>query len=226
MTNPYIQSLIALHQQHADPEKAREMKRYMKGQYEYFGIQAPQRRALLKQFLAEQGLPPASELQSIVRTLWAAPQRELQYVAVELLIRFKKSWTPEWLPLFETLITAKSWWDTVDFISSDLVGELFRRFPEQIRPTTARWMDSGNMWLQRTALIFQRRYKHQTDRELLFDYCTRCAGSKEFFIRKAIGWALREYAKTDPAAVVAFVKSHKLSPLSEREAVRRIKDEG
>lgn len=126
----------------------------------------------------------------------------------------------ERIDLYEYLIVNKSWWDTIDYSASNLVGVHFQKFPELIQPYTEKWMDSGNMWLQRTSLLFQLKYKKATDLELLTDYIHQLQGSKEFFINKAIGWILREYSKTNAAWVVDFVNSNQLAPLSHREALK------
>ena len=126
------------------------------------------------------------------------------------------------LPLVEELITTKSWWDTVDILAIHVVGPILKAHPKEIRKWNKRWMTSDNLWLNRTAILFQLTWKEETDKELLFANIERHADHKDFFIRKAIGWSLRTLAETDPAAVKAFVRSHTLAPLSEREALRKI----
>ncbi|MCK5077528.1 MAG: DNA alkylation repair protein, partial [Calditrichia bacterium] len=120
----------------------------------------------------------------------------------------------------------KSWWDTVDFIATNLVGPLFEKYSELIIPYTKKWMDSGNIWLQRTSILFQLKYKEKTDFKLIIGFIQQCSSSNEFFIQKAIGWILREYSKTDASTVIEFVKNNKLAPLSEREALKWLKNQG
>ncbi|MBK7987751.1 MAG: DNA alkylation repair protein [Ignavibacteria bacterium] len=121
------------------------------------------------------------------------------------------------------MILMTSWWDTTDAISSGIIGEYLRKqSQDRIRTYAEHLMKSDNMWLQRTALIFQRKYKDQTDKELLFSLCERLSESKEFFIRKGMGWALREYAYREPELVRDFVLSHSVSPLTRREALKDI----
>jgi 3-methyladenine DNA glycosylase AlkD len=117
------------------------------------------------------------------------------------------------------MLTTRSWWDSVDWISK-LVGQHFRRYPALIRPVTARWMDSGLLWLQRCCLIFQLFYKDKTDTELLFEYIRRVSRSKEFFLQKGAGWALRQYSRTNPEAVRQFIENTPLAPLTKREGLR------
>ncbi len=220
--NAYLIPLQKLFEANANEEIALYMKKYMKGQYDYFGIKSPERRELKAQFLLQYGYPETGQLDAITRECWKLPQREYQYFIMEILERFAKKAEAERIGLYEFMIETKSWWDTVDFIAANLVGIHFRKYPEQIVPYTKKWMDSGNMWLQRTSLLFQLRYKKETNLELLMDYIGRLQGSKEFFINKAIGWALREYSKTDPDWVKNYVASHSLAPLSHREALKRI----
>lgn len=223
--SPPLQALTHLFEQHAHAEQARQMRAYLKDKFDMYGIKTPLRRQLSKEFIqlwrkANERIPTSLLLQ-----LWAMPQREYQYVALDLLDKYKRSSRPEDLQLFETLILDKSWWDTVDALASHQVGWLFLRHGELIDAATAKWMDSGNMWLQRTCLLYQLGYKNQTNWPRLQSYILALASSREFFLRKAIGWALRQYAKTDPEAVKAFVHthSHSLAPLSIREALKGLK---
>ena len=216
----YIIPLIELFQQNANTNDAKPMEKYMKNLFPYLGIKTPQRRELLKQFYKEYGKPEITELKQISRELWELPEREFQYCAVGMLQLFKNKVNADFIKHYEKLITTKSWWDTVDGIASNLVGSLFKKYTEMIKPHTEKWQASGNMWLQRTALLFQLNYKADTDVGLMFDIICRNLGSKEFFINKAIGWILREYSKTDAQAVIDFVEKTDLAPLSKREALK------
>jgi 3-methyladenine DNA glycosylase AlkD len=222
LVTSYIKSLDEIFVSHTNPENAHFMKKYMKNKFEFFGIQTTQRRELTRHFLKKENLPTVDKLESVIKKLWAKPQREYQYFGVELVEKYTKQLNRSNLLLIEYMITKKSWWDTVDSIAIRIVGEIFRNLPELILPETEKWMDSRNIWLQRTALLFQLKYKSSTDTDLLFGYITALGGSDEFFINKAIGWALREYSKTDPDLVVRFVNSHNLAPLSKREALKVI----
>lgn len=209
-------------QAYANPENAVAMKAYMKGQFEFFGIKMPEQRKLMKAFYAKHGYPKQEQVEATVKTLWKEPERELHIIAQEIAGKYMKKAQPEIISLYEWMITNNSWWDTVDYIAIWLVGTLFKNHPEMVEEQVEKWMNSGNIWLQRACLLFQRNYKENTNEDLLFDLCKRLSADKEFFIRKAIGWALREYGKTNPEAVVAFVERTQLSPLSQREALRRI----
>ena len=218
----FIYPLAARYRTQANPVYAQSMSGYMRYQFEFFGIKQPQRRIIDKQFLKEYGLPAIPVLEQLLPELWQLPERDFQYFAIELAAACKYYQHKTSLPMIEQLIVQRSWWDTVDAISSLLVAPYFRHFPEQMHQTAHQWIESDNIWLQRTAIIFQRKYKGQTDRELLFSMIRRQAASKEFFIQKGIGWALREYAYMYPEIVRAFVATQPLSNLSRREALRRI----
>jgi 3-methyladenine DNA glycosylase AlkD len=221
--HPYTLSLKSLFEQNADPAKAGPMKSYMRGQFEYLGIKTPIRTALQKEFIQQHGLPPLDQLDSISRDLWSLPQREFQYAATSFLGKLENKLEPEFITTLEYLLVTKSWWDTVDTIAGNTVGAHFKRFPKVKEKYIKKWRKSDNLWLRRTALLFQLSYKKDTDFDLLCEIIKENLGSDEFFINKAIGWALRQYAWTDPKSVKKFVKATKeLSPLSQREALKNI----
>ncbi len=222
--HPYLQSLIAQFRQHQDPVNAAAMKKYMKGKFEYFGIKSPLRRELGKSHILEMGIPDEDEIETVIVECWSLPQRELQYFAMELAGKVAKKAELCRIDLYEYMVEEKSWWDTVDYIASNLVGEHFRRYPDSIIPYTDRWISSGNIWLQRVVLLFQLKYRKDTDLALMTKAIAHLTGSKEFFINKAIGWILREYSKTDATWVQHYVAEHtgQLAPLSKREALKWI----
>jgi 3-methyladenine DNA glycosylase AlkD len=141
---------------------------------------------------------------------------------MELFFRYNRKVEELWIDHYEYMITSKSWWDTVDFVAATLAGNYFRVFSHRILPVTGRWMKSGNIWLQRSCLLFQLKYRKETNTTLLTSFILPLAASREFFIAKAIGWALREYSKTDPGWVREFVKNHPLQTLSRKEALKRM----
>ena len=220
--NLYIKNLTKEFENNTDPEKAIQMSRYMKNQFDYYGIQAAQRRKLSRSFIKEEGIPIKSELFETLKKLWTLPQREYQYFGMELAAKFRKKPEVSDIEIFEWMILHKSWWDTVDFIASNLVGNYFQTYNQQTNKIMADWLGSGNLWLQRTSLIFQLKYKASTNTELLSRQINALKHSREFFINKAIGWALREYAKTNPDWVRQFVSQTVLSTLSKREALKRL----
>ncbi len=218
--HPYARSLKALLAAHAHPDQAAPMRRYMRDQFDYLGIKGPEMAALLKEHYRLHGLPPLADLDAILRDLWALPQREYQYAASGLLEKFESQLPSEFIGTIEYLLVTDSWWDTVDTIATGTVGVHFRRYPKVRRAYLARWRKSDNSWLRRAAILFQLGYKQDTDFALLCDIIRENLGSREFFINKAIGWALRQYTRTDPEAVLEFVAQTPLDPLSAREAVK------
>lgn len=222
----YILPLLSLLEEHRNDKEAVSMKKYMKGRYEYFGIKSPLRKELARQFRMENGPIRPEHLDEMVRWCWQAPERELQYIAMETLGREARKAGSSHLSLYEFMILNKSWWDTVDYIAANLVGPYFQLYPQEIKTVCDRWMASGNIWLQRSCLLFQLKYKDQTDVVLLDGFIQLLKESKEFFIRKAIGWILREYSKTNPDFVLQYIQQHKLSGLSEREALKWLKNKG
>lgn len=209
--------------QQADADRAFQMKKYMKDLFPFFGIQANPRRAICSQFLKDYGLPEKKVLFELVKLLWEKDEREFHHFGAELVHKFKNSIEEDDLEIFQWMIIHKSWWDTVDFIAANLVGNYFRKYPQHTYQMVQKWQDSENMWLQRSTLIFQLKYKEKTDVDLLTRQILALKDSKEFFLRKAIGWALREYSKTNPDWVREFVGKTTMSGLSTREALKRIK---
>jgi 3-methyladenine DNA glycosylase AlkD len=216
----YVNALKTLYQPHADPVAAAPMKAYMRNQFEYLGIKTPEQSQLLKGFISEQGLPDLDDLAPILLDLWDLPEREFQYAALGLLGRFEAKLPAEFIDVIESLLTTKSWWDTVDSLAGNTVGTHFKRFPMVQDATLERWRISDDFWLRRTCILFQLGYKSETDFDLLKDIIRENLGSKEFFINKAIGWALRQYTRVDPEGVRAFVAETPLAPLSAREALK------
>ena len=220
----YLIPLKALFEKNADASQAAPMKKYMRDQFEYLGIKTPQSAALQKNFHAEHGLPDVSQLDLVLRDLWSLPQREFQYVGLGLLDKLENKLPKQFIKTIEYLIVTKSWWDTVDAIASHTVGTHFRRFPDVREKYLTKWRASKNIWLRRTAILFQLNYKKETDFDLLCDIIRENLDSKEFFINKAIGWSLRQYARVDPKAVSKFVKSTPLHPLSRREGMKHLEN--
>lgn len=218
--HPYSRSIRDLLSSHAHPEQAAPMKRYMRDQFDYLGIKVPELMGLIKEHQRAHGLPRISDLDLILRDLWALPQREYQYVANSLLSDFALELPAGFISTLEYLIVTKSWWDTVDTIATGALGTHFKRFPAVRRKYLMRWRKSENIWLRRSTILFQLNYKSETDFALLCDVICENLGSKEFFINKAIGWALRQYTRTDADAVRRFVAETPLQPLSAREAMK------
>ncbi len=226
MNNEYTQLIHELLNKYRNNNEALKMKRYMRDQYDFFGIRAPQRKELVKSLIKKHGLPSEESFNNIIYELWKLPEREYQSIGLELLDRKIKRFQAEDIELLEYLIINKSWWDTVDWIASKHTGYYFQQYPENKKVITSKWIGSKNIWLQRTAILFQLKHKTLTDEELLYDYINQCLDSEEFFIKKAIGWALREYSKTNLQSVLDFVERTSLSKLSKKEALKAVKKKG
>ncbi|QCX38196.1 DNA alkylation repair protein [Aureibaculum algae] len=220
MISDFIDILAIEFQQQANPTIAVAQKAYMRGQFEYFGLKTDTRRAIQKPFLIKAYLPEKKELTTLVKILWLKPQRDFHYFAQELVFKYVKQFEKEDIALLEYMVRHNSWWDTVDYIAVKLMGSYFKKFPEQRVTYCSKWLQSDNIWLQRSALLFQLKYKTEMDTQLLSSTITSLLGFKEFFINKAIGWVLREYSRTNPDWVITFVDKTKLSNLSKKEALR------
>jgi 3-methyladenine DNA glycosylase AlkD len=207
----------------ANPEKATGMQAYMKSAMPYYGINLPEVRAIARRVF-DGATMSCDERRATVLELWrGARRREERYVAMYLLDRGRDCLTPADMPMLEELVVSGAWWDHVDELAM-VVGELLRRHPKKIRPLMRRWSTDPDMWKRRVSIICQLRFKRDTDLELLYANIEPNLGVRDFFIRKAIGWALRQYAWTDPKEVVRYVREHEagLSGLSKREALKNI----
>ncbi|TXD37278.1 DNA alkylation repair protein [Lujinxingia vulgaris] len=208
----------------ADPNKAEKMAAYMKTSMPFYGVQAGPRDQIVKAIAPNIHLATHDDYVALIETLWALPHREEKYIAIRLARRFKPFISLASLPLYERLIRDGEWWDFTDEIATHLVGTVLKKSPDQTWPTLDRWLLNPNLWIRRAALLAQNRLKSHTDPQKLFAYCLHLADEEDFFIRKAIGWALREYARTNPDAVRTFLTQHHdtLSPLSIREASKHL----
>ena len=223
MKNNVIGLLEISFLQEADQERASAMSAYMKNKFSFYGIPAPKRKELLKHAVIGLQFSGTDELHELLLEMWGRPQREWQYAALFMAEKFKKLWNQESLAVFETMAINASWWDTVDTISTHCIGDFFKRYPEQKESFLHHWENSKNLWLMRVCIIHQLAYKKATDTDYLIKIVFINQDSKEFFIQKAIGWALRQYAKVDPFWVKTFVMLNDLKPLSKREALKNIK---
>ena len=219
----FINTLEIEFEKHKNAKIALEQKAYMRHQFQFYGLKATVRREIQKPFFIKEYLPQKSEIEHIIKTLWEKPEREYQLFAQELAFKYVKQLELKDINLFEFMVTNKSWWDTVDFIANKLMGEYFKTFPNQKEKYVTKWLKSNNIWLQRSALLFQLKYKNKIDTVLLSSTINSLLNSKEFFINKAIGWVLREYSRTNPNWVIEFVNNTELSTLSKKEALRLVK---
>jgi 3-methyladenine DNA glycosylase AlkD len=208
----------------AEPALAPGMQAYMKSSMPYLGVRVPTVRRLTRSATTHHPVRSVEQLRATVGELWnTAGYREERYAAAALCdtTSARSVRDPSLIELYRVLIVSGAWWDHVDELSHR-VGELLVGWPTRIRPVVAGWIGADDRWLRRSAIICQLGVKAKTDLDLLADAIAANAGDRDFFIRKAIGWALRDYAYTDPAWVRAFVDGHPLSPLSRREALKHL----
>jgi 3-methyladenine DNA glycosylase AlkD len=225
MTSPELIGIVEQHYQaNRNPQKASEMSAYMRGLFPYLGIQRPQRDELNKAIflLAKEGID-RTLLEETALSLFQKPEREYHYFALDLLLKHINLLNSSSLAIIEQIAQQHTWWDSIDFIATKIVSRLIEKYPvlwERIDELSVH----ENLWLRRMAIICQIPFKKKTDEKRLFQYCLANATDKDFFIRKAIGWALRQYSKTNPMAVKEFVGKYEstLSNLTQKEALRRI----
>ena len=220
---PFVSELTLAFEQQQDAARALQMEAYMKQYFSYYGIQTTARRATFKALFDKHKTEIVQDFRAIAWELFTQPQRELHYCGIEILQKLlPKNWQKTDLELIENFLVTNSWWDSVDTIAKYLLGGYLARFPEETYPVIERFSNSDKMWLNRSAIIFQLGYKSNTNADLLFAECLKHANAKEFFIQKAIGWALREYHRCNPIAVEEFVATHTLKPLSKKEALKHV----
>lgn len=223
-----IEAIRAALAAHADPERAVGQQRYMKSSLPYLGLTTPTLRTALRPVLASSAyrIAERGRWEASVRTLWdEATHREHWYAALALLgHRTYRGWRDRaTLPLIEHLVRTGRWWDVVDDLATHRVRELLLERPDEIAPVLREWAEDEDLWVRRTAILAQVGAKERTDRELLTDVIGPSIADPDFFARKAIGWALRDYARTDPDWVREFVTARpELSPLSRREALKHL----
>ena len=206
----------------ANEENARAMGKYMRNLFLFYGFKTPTRRELSRPFL--KGVTKEEIAWDLVDLCFEDDYREMQYFALDYLKRVEKQLTFSDLPKIKQLAETKSWWDSVDSLVK-LVGQVFIRDEENKEKTAAlilTWARDPDFWVRRTAIEFQLGLKEATDPELLGKIIDCNLDSREFFINKAIGWALRDYSKTKPAWVRSYMASRELSPLSRREGSKYI----
>ena len=218
-SNEFIKSLEKEFNKHSNPSIAKSQKVYMRNQFEFYGLTANKRREIQNSFVKNN---PITDLKKLATSLWNLKNRDYQYFAQELIYSNHKKFKIDDINLFEYMIVNKSWWDTIDFLAPKILGKYFKLFPEEIDKNIQKWILSNNIWLQRSSILFQLKYKETLNTQLLIRIILPLSNTKEFFINKSIGWILREYSKTNKDWVLDFIEKHKLSNLSIREALKHI----
>lgn len=208
----------------ADPEKAGPMAAYLKTDMPFYGVQKRGRTEVMRELKTRFPISDVVSYRAAVEALWTQPHREEKYLAIGIASQHEAFTTFENLDLYRRLIVEGAWWDLVDGVAINCVGIVHLKDRTRTAPVIERWVDDEVMWLRRTSLISPIKHKSATDHVTLFDHCLRRAAETEFFIRKAIGWTLREYAKTEPDRVASFLLQHRdrWSGLTFREASKHL----
>jgi len=227
MTHRLVKEVRAALKEAADPDKAPQMQAYMKSLMPYRGVSAPVQRGGWRKIFGQYPLMPEQQWRDVALELWRqASYREERYAAVAFtdLKMYRQYRTMDAVPMFEEMIVTGAWWDFVDAIAGHHLGDVLRSDPRRMKPLMRRWSTDEHMWKRRASILCQLGFKRETDLDLLYDCIEPNLADTDFFIRKAIGWALRQYAWTDPVEVKGYVKSRRtrLSGLSIREATKNI----
>jgi len=209
----------------ANPERARGMRAYMKSTMPYYGINMPEVRAITRRVFDSAPMT-CDELREVASILWAGARYREERYSVQIVLaqkRYLECLGPSDMPMLEEMVVSGAWWDLVDELAG-IIGDILRRHPRQMRPLMRRWSTDPNLWKRRVSIICQLRFKKQTDLQLLYSNIEPNLADRDFFIRKAIGWALRQHAWTDPDEVRGYVRANesRLSGLSKREALKNI----
>jgi 3-methyladenine DNA glycosylase AlkD len=204
------------------------MAAYMKTSMPFYGVPKPAREQIYRELKKRFAVSNRKDYERAVLGLWQLPHREEKYFALDVARIWRDFIVPDSMPLYRRLIEEGAWWDFVDEVASHLVGTVLLHSRKEIAPIMDRWIEDADIWIRRTAIISQLKHKDKTDRVRLFRYCLAQAAEKDFFIRKAIGWVLRQYAYTAPDRVRDFITRNrsKLSPLTYREASRVLIKQG
>ncbi|WP_291105190.1 MULTISPECIES: DNA alkylation repair protein [unclassified Flavobacterium] len=219
----FIEDLEKVFAEKSNLKNAIAMAKYMRNHFSFFGIKTDERRRIFKKICEENKQEIEDKPREIALKLYSKKQRELHYCAIEILKKqLKGNYKKEDIQLIEKLIVTNSWWDSVDTIAKNILGEYLLEYPLETEKVIERFSNFENMWLTRSVLLFQLGYKQKTNFDLLKSGCEKHKNSNEFFIQKAIGWSLREYGKTNPEAVRNFANQTNLKPLSKKEALKNI----
>jgi len=208
----------------ANAEKAHYMQKYAKSEMPFRGVQADVQRKIYAEALKQYPITTKEEYELVIRELWQAEYREERYGAFYVAEKYGKFQTMEMLPLYREMIVTSAWWDLVDAIAAHLIGALLAKYPQEMKPALYQWIEDDDLWIRRSAILAQLTFKDKTDWRTLEDFCAKCLEEKSFWIRKAIGWALRQYSKSNADAVKNFVERYKdkMSGVTYREARKYI----
>lgn len=216
-----IHELRLSFEQKANPQEAAKQNAYLKDKFIHFGLKTPVRREITTPVISDLKVYSIEDIMHFATLCFDQKEREFHQLGTDVLIKYAKKLPENSLPYIRKKIETHSWWDTVDMLAAKVLGTFLLNHPQHL-PEIDKWITDDNMWIRRSAMLYQLKYKEKTDQKRLFDYCLQRADENEFFIRKVIGWTLREYKRTNPQAVEDFVveNENKLSNLSKKEALR------
>ncbi|MBT3691452.1 DNA alkylation repair protein [Candidatus Woesearchaeota archaeon] len=223
--HPLIKAYKNEFRKNSDKEFAEGAQKYMKSEMPYYGVRSPIKKKIDFELKKKYTIENFEEYIEVIEELWDnAKFREERYAAMTILSQYKEYHTLKIIPLIEHIIITGAWWDIIDGISPNTVGGLLKKYPKEMRKTLKSWNNSNHIWLRRASILSQLKFKSETDEELLYSFIKNRVHEKEFFIRKAIGWSLREYSKTNKESVKKFINENKneLSNLSIREGSKYI----
>ncbi|MDP8240542.1 MAG: DNA alkylation repair protein [Candidatus Hatepunaea meridiana] len=222
--HPLITEIRSAYRSAANAENALAMRNYMKSEMLFHGVKSAMRKEINSIVFRKFKIISFAEYECVIRELWATEYREERYSAISFARKHKKFQTLDALPIYRMMIETGAWWDFVDEIAAHLIGNMLQTFPAEMKEELKRWIKDDNLWIRRTAILAQLRFKKDTDHEMLFDFCRQCLDEKTFWIRKAIGWALRQYSKDEPDRVREFFNKYRdrMSTVTLKEVVKYI----
>ena len=223
-TYPVVSELRSALKKAGNPDYAIQMQKYMKSEMPYHGVKSAGQKEIYRTIFKKYPPKDFQEYRQVIEELWDAEFREERYGAIRYAKQFSKFQTMQALPLYRMMIEAGAWWDYVDSIAIDLIGSLLSSFEEEMKEELRRWITDEHLWIRRAAILSQLRFKKDTDHEMFFEFCSTCIHEKTFWMRKAIGWALRDYSKHEPDRVREFIEKNRenMSGLTLREASKYI----
>lgn len=220
--NEYAEGLREALVPFCNPEEAQKLSAYVRNKFVYLGLRAPKMKEIFKEYVKNHGVPDENQFRDVLLALWRYEEREMQIMGLYLLDKMKIHFQHNDGFLLQELIQTKPWWDTIDHLAKKHVGYYFELFPEERSTIIEKWLQSDNTWLIRSCILFQLGYKYKTDEELLARIIAETCETNEFFIDKAIGWALREYAKINSEFTLGLCATLPLSNLSKKEAIKNL----
>ncbi len=218
-----VQYLHEQFEQNRGEQTALEMKRYMRGMFEFYGLKSPKRYEIFRAAVRLFPIQKHEDLRTISREVNKLEQRDFHHFGIFIWEKEKSQWQNNDFEFFGWLIEQNAWWDTVDYFINKVLAAYILKFPGHREKLNKDWNNSDSIWKIRASILYQLKYKENTDQNLLKNLILNQITHEDFFVRKAIGWVLREYSKTNPNFVLNFVNENNLSPLSKREALKWMK---